>query len=799
MLFAVDVERRELYLLGQLGLSPDFVLRVERLPFDAPYVAARAAATGEIQLVEDPGRLDPAMHDAHELFLRTGTTAMIATPLASAGTLVGVLTTVHARGGFTEQEIAAIRAVADVFARSLVAARAHKLARIELDSPQVAALAFSASIALTPTLQNIVDQGRALAGAGYAALGIVDPCAPEGPFDPWVYSGLREDEARSIGRHPRPVGLLGAVVREGRTIRVANLVEDERFLGVPAHHPPMRSFLGVPVFCLGRPVGNLYFANKQGASEFSDDDARAVEMFARFAGFVVEHAREHEILRRDAAQRERDEEALRESEERFRRLVENAPDVISRFNLQRRVMDYLSPAVREVLGYRPEEYYRDPGLIWRQLHPLDRPLLEAALRAPDVVPRTFALRWIHRSGRLIWTESRMVAVRDAAGNVVARETITREVTERKLAEAEIERLAERVRVQRAWLETVIASSPAALVLVEDPLGKRISGNRATEELFGGPLPDGGVAQWAQRVRPVRGAPPFGEQRPILRALRGETVRGQEVVGMSPEGREIPCLVSAAPVLDEEGRLQGAVAVYEDIRALKELERLRIEWTAIVAHDLRQPVQTIGMQASLLAKADPAHAAQLSRIQRATEQLKRMIADLLDLSRLDVRELPLSLETVDVPALAREVVARMGDESVDRPVRVESGPDVPAIRADPLRVEEVLANLLSNAVKYGSPGTAIEVSIEVEAEDLVVSVANEGSEIAPEDVPQLFERFRRAKGASESPVRGVGLGLYIARGLVEAHGGHMWVESASGRTTFRFALPLRSKAVHRPAA
>jgi PAS domain S-box-containing protein len=651
---------------------------------------------------------------------------------------------------------------------------------------------------MTPTLQNIVDQARTLAGAAYAGLGIVNAAVPDDPFDPWIFSGTSESIAQAIGRQPRPVGLLGAVVREAHSIRVPNIADDDRFQGFPAHHPVMRSFLGVPVFCLGRAVGNLYFADKQGAREFSDDDVRVIETFAQLAGFVVEHAREHEILRRDAAQRERDQDALRDSEERYRRLVENAPDVLSRFNLQHRVMDYLSPAVREVLGYRPEEYYRDPGLLWKQLHPLDRPILEAALRAPEAVPSTFALRWIHRSGRLIWTESRMVPVRDAAGNVVAQETITREVTERKLAEAEIERLAERVRLQRAWLQTVFESSPTAIVMVEEPTGKRITANRAADEHFGRPLePEGGVAQWAERVRAPRGAPPLGDQRPILRALRGETVRGQEVV-VKPDGRETACLVSAAPVL-EEGRVQGAVGVYEDITALKELERLRIEWTAIVAHDLRQPVQTIGMQASLLAKADPAHAPQLSRIQRAAQHLARMIADLLDLSRLDVRELPLTLETVDVPALAREVVVRMADECESRPVRVESGPDVPRMWADPLRLGEVLANLLSNAVKYGTAGTPIDVGIEVEGEDLVVSVANAGSGIPPEEVPRLFERFRRTKEAVESPVRGVGLGLYIARGLVEAHGGHMWVDSVAGRTTFRFALPLRGRSAHRPAA
>jgi signal transduction histidine kinase len=168
----------------------------------------------------------------------------------------------------------------------------------------------------------------------------------------------------------------------------------------------------------------------------------------------------------------------------------------------------------------------------------------------------------------------------------------------------------------------------------------------------------------------------------------------------------------------------------------------------------------------------------------------MINDLLDASRLEAHQLPLRAETVDVVELARDVVERMGGEISGR-VRLQARGDIPSIRADRLRFEEVLVNLLSNAAKYGDPGTDIEVAIEANAGDVVVSVKNQGPGISAEEMPTLFRRFRRTSRAMKGETSGVGLGLYIAKGLVEAHGGRIWAESEPGRTTtFSFRLPGR---------
>lgn len=144
-------------------------------------------------------------------------------------------------------------------------------------------------------LQQIVDEARRIAGAELAALGI--GCDPDRVFDPWVYSGMDPAIAGAIGRRPRPRGVLGEVVRAGASMRLRDLREHAAFAGLPAHHPEMRSFLGVPIRVGDRVIGNLYLTNKRSAEEFSDDDQRVVEMFAERAGVAMEIARLSQELR----------------------------------------------------------------------------------------------------------------------------------------------------------------------------------------------------------------------------------------------------------------------------------------------------------------------------------------------------------------------------------------------------------------------------------------------------------------------------------------------------------------------
>ena len=215
-------------------------------------------------------------------------------------------------------------------------------------------------------LQVIVDQVRPLVGAQYAALGIVDA---HGVMERFITAGMDRETRARIGHIPRGHGMLGLIVRENSSFRVPDIAVDPRRYGFPSHHPPMHSFLGVPVTVKGRSVGNLYLTNKAGADEFSEDDQALVETFAVHAGIAIENARLHEQVQRLAIfdERERISKDLHDgiiqniyavglSLEDVPELVRDDPDEVER--RVERAIDSLHLTIRDIrnfiFGLRPE-------------------------------------------------------------------------------------------------------------------------------------------------------------------------------------------------------------------------------------------------------------------------------------------------------------------------------------------------------------------------------------------------------------------------------------------------------------
>jgi signal transduction histidine kinase len=156
---------------------------------------------------------------------------------------------------------------------------------------------------LEPVLQLIVDRVRALVGSDYAALGIA---SSSGRMERFITSGVSPEVRAAIGEPPRGHGLLGLIIREGRSYRIPRIADHPDSYGFPPNHPPMTSFLGVPVTVHGRSVGNLYLTDKRGATEFSESDRLMVEMFALRAGIAIDNATLHEQVQRLAVVEERE-------------------------------------------------------------------------------------------------------------------------------------------------------------------------------------------------------------------------------------------------------------------------------------------------------------------------------------------------------------------------------------------------------------------------------------------------------------------------------------------------------------
>jgi signal transduction histidine kinase len=173
----------------------------------------------------------------------------------------------------------------------------------QLETLDVATRAIAGIVDLEVALQLVVDRVRELVGARYAALGIA---GPDGLIQRFITSGISLEQRAAIGALPRGRGLLGLIIREGRTFRVADIASHPDSSGFPLNHPPMHSFLGVPVTAHSRPIGNFYLTDREGGLPFTEEDQRLVERFALHAGIAIENARLHAQVGQLAVVQERD-------------------------------------------------------------------------------------------------------------------------------------------------------------------------------------------------------------------------------------------------------------------------------------------------------------------------------------------------------------------------------------------------------------------------------------------------------------------------------------------------------------
>jgi signal transduction histidine kinase len=247
-------------------------------------------------------------------------------------------------------------------------------------------------------------------------------------------------------------------------------------------------------------------------------------------------------------------------------------------------------------------------------------------------------------------------------------------------------------------------------------------------------------------------------------------------------------------------VEGELAV--TIRDLRALQEQREDLLRAVSHDLRTPLQIVLLQAERLARAATSERDRraVDRIVAAGRQMGAMIRDLVDSVHLESGTLRVSPQPVPLRAFVSELVGVSGGALDTERVRVEIPGDLPPVAADPARLARVVQNLLGNALKYSEPTTDVAVRALPRGPEVVVSICDRGAGIAAEHLPRLFDRFYR--GARSGEPDGLGLGLYISRLIVEAHGGRIWCESRVGEgSTFAFTLPVQggSASARRPLA
>jgi len=275
---------------------------------------------------------------------------------------------------------------------------------------------------------------------------------------------------------------------------------------------------------------------------------------------------------------------------------------------------------------------------------------------------------------------------------------------------------------------------------------------------------------------------------VMRACSEGVPAVVEVVMEGPRPRVLE--VQVAPL---GGSLPGSAAVFRDVTELKRLERVRQDFVANVSHELRTPIAAILGYAETLragALADAVHAPQMVEIiHRQSERLSELVSDLLELSRLDARERPLSVTPVGLGEVVLRATEAMQPRAAAKHVSMTHHiPDGLAARADAKALEQVLVNLLDNAVKYTPEGGTVELSARRDDERVELSVRDTGLGIEARHLPRLFERFYRVDRGRSRDMGGTGLGLSIVRHLVSAMGGDVRVQSQLGvGSTFTVVL------------
>ncbi|MBN1260719.1 MAG: PAS domain-containing protein [Anaerolineae bacterium] len=257
-------------------------------------------------------------------------------------------------------------------------------------------------------------------------------------------------------------------------------------------------------------------------------------------------------------------------------------------------------------------------------------------------------------------------------------------------------------------------------------------------------------------------------------------------------------ITYAPLLGRGGRLINIIAIIRDISHFRQADALKDTFISVISHELKTPVSIIKGYAETLRRPEARRNGvlmdeMLAAITEESDRLARLVDDLLDVSRLQAGGLPFQdVEEVALEDLARRVVERYAPHAPRHKLVTAFPEDYPLIDGDPRRLEQVLDNLVSNAIKYSPRGGEVRIVGSATPAEVRVSVQDSGIGVPYAEQERIFERFYRVEGPETRAVPGTGLGLYLARAIVRAHGGRIWVESIPGSgATFHISLPRQT--------
>jgi PAS domain S-box-containing protein len=478
----------------------------------------------------------------------------------------------------------------------------------------------------------------------------------------------------------------------------------------------------------------------------------------------------------------RTERAAAEHAERFRLAAEAVNGIIYEHDLQTGAVER-TRGLSEVVGYHTGEV--PPTAQWwlEQIHPDDRQTsmqrLEAQIAA-GTSPLLGDYRVRHKDGRWLHVEDRAVLIEDAEGRPVKVVGCTVDITKRKQAE-------EGLRQSESRYRELVQNANSAIVRWKTD-GTITFFNEYAQSLFGYPAQEA-IGRHVGMIVPEQGS--SGADRSQLVAgiaSRPECYWENINENLCRDGRRIWMVWTNKPVRNEQGQVEEILAIGSDISklkaaeaALQEADRRKDEFLATLAHELRNPLAPIRNAVQILKRQglpEPVLQAARGLIDRQLHHLVRLIDDLLDVSRITRGRLELCRERVALGAVLEQALeaSRPQVERAGHELTVLLPPQPIDLSADPVRLAQVFLNLLNNACHYTEPGGRIRLTAEREGANAVIAIQDTGIGIAPEHLPFVFEMFSQVGSVVERSQGGLGIGLALARGLVEMHGGRIEARS-----------------------
>jgi len=497
------------------------------------------------------------------------------------------------------------------------------------------------------------------------------------------------------------------------------------------------------------------------------------------------------IIFRDITERHRAEQAQRESEERFRQLADNINDVFWIRELHGSKTAYVSPAYESLWGRSCQSLYERPMSYLEAVHPEDR---ERALRACHRLERGEAIageyRIIRPGGTVRWIWDRGFPIRDKSERIVRLAGIAEDITERKRAEQALRESEERFRT--------LADATPVLIWGADTDKRCNYFNKQWLDFTGRTIEQEMGDGWTQSVHPE------DLERCLetyVTALEAGTPFTMEYRLRRHDGKYRWVLDNGVPRFAPDGIFSGYIGSCIDITDRKRIEeelrksdRRKEEFLAVLSHELRNPLAPIQTAVDLLEQAGTGGAGsdrELAMIKRQVQNLKRLVDDLLDVSRISRGKIELRKELVELAAVvaqAVDAVRPLFDEH-HQDLHVSIPEDSILLKADPTRLEQILSNLLINAAKYTPQGGGIWLDVEQLQSEVLIRVRDTGIGIDADLLPKVFDLFLQGERRVGLSHEGGGIGLSLAKNLVELHGGTITAHSQGPDIGSEFVVKL----------